>query len=482
MKTVDVPQDNRKEYEGHKRAIYAQGEDGKIKAVESTGWDDEVEITRDAIEHLEGLKIDAKMRYDSGSASPLEYHMYAARLDTQQLAAAAKMFQWQVRRHFKPAIFRKLSDQKLSAYAKILGVSSEALKEVNSNVLPAHMIHEEIPSSIPVSEFDHQHAAHCESGVVSKLMTEAGQPMTEAMVFGISGAFVFAYLPLLKLGGQPLVAYRMRPKAIINGIEKRLGIKFKKIEFGTNVAKAQAALDERIAAGKPVGVQSSVYWLPYLPESMRFQFNAHNLIIYGKNESGDYLVSDPVLESPQLCPVEDMNKARFATGFMAPKGLMYEIVQVPEKLELKKAIIDSIRTTSKIMAKNPLPLAGHKAIRKLAGDIRKQKSKDVRAARLFLGHIVRMQEEIGTGGAGFRYIYASFLQEASELLEKPVLLEASLDMLAIGDDWRKFASMVARAAKSKKGETIDYEMIATKLDSIADSEKTFYDNLLQTLK
>jgi len=28
-----------------------------------------------------------------------------------------------------------------------------------------------------------------------------------------------------------------------------------------------------------------------------------------------------------------------------------------------------------------------------------------------------MQEEIGTGGAGFRYIYAAFLQEAADFLE-----------------------------------------------------------------
>jgi hypothetical protein len=34
----------------------------------------------------------------------------------------------------------------------------------------------------------------------------------------------------------------------------------------------------------------------------------------------------------------------------------------------------------------------------------------------FIGHLVRMQEEIGTGGAGFRFIYAGFLQEAAHLL------------------------------------------------------------------
>ena len=33
-------------------------------------------------------------------------------------------------------------------------------------------------------------------------------------------------------------------------------------------------------------------------------------------------------------------------------------------------------------------------------------------ARSYLAQLVRMQEEIGTGGGGFRYIYGAFLQEA----------------------------------------------------------------------
>jgi hypothetical protein len=39
--------------------------------------------------------------------------------------------------------------------------------------------------------------------------------------------------------------------------------------------------------------------------------------------------------------------------------------------------------------------------------------------------IVRMQEEIGTGGGGFRFIYAAFLQEAGRLMGSTRLEEAS---------------------------------------------------------
>ena len=47
------------------------------------------------------------------------------------------------------------------------------------------------------------------------------------------------------------------------------------------------------------------------------------------------------------------------------------------------------------------------------------KKKGTKSANHYLGQIVRMQEEIGTGGGGFRYIFAAFLQESSKVLNKP---------------------------------------------------------------
>ncbi|XQF91806.1 hypothetical protein ACOBV8_19945 (plasmid) [Pseudoalteromonas espejiana] len=37
---------------------------------------------------------------------------------------------------------------------------------------------------------------------------------------------------------------------------------------------------------------------------MRFHFNAHNLIVYGKNALGEYLISDLFFEHPVTCPAE----------------------------------------------------------------------------------------------------------------------------------------------------------------------------------
>ncbi len=57
------------------------------------------------------------------------------------------------------------------------------------------------------TQFQHKHSGHCESGVMSSILTNNGLPMSEPMVFGLSSALTFAYLPFVKVSGMPLIAY-----------------------------------------------------------------------------------------------------------------------------------------------------------------------------------------------------------------------------------------------------------------------------------
>lgn len=326
------------------------------------------------------------------------------------------------------------------------------------------------------TNFEHKHSAHCESGVMSSMLRHHGLNLSEPMVFGLASALTFAYLPFIKMGGMPLVAYRSMPKSIIKNIQKNLNVTMK-LETFSSKEKGEARLDELLSQGKIVGAQSSVYWLPYFPEEMRFHFNAHNLLVIGQ-DGDNYKISDPVFEFTQVCDKASLSKARFVKGVMAPKGLLYYPTFVPTEVDLKPIVVTSVKKVAKSMLNTPVPIAGLKGIKYLAKSIRKLGSKDKRYAKLFLGHIVRMQEEIGTGGAGFRYLYASFLQESSLLFDGDEILgEASRMLLKVGDEFREFALMIAKAIKSKN--EIDFEAIAKKLDSIADEEKEVYVKLLE---
>ena len=56
-----------------------------------------------------------------------------------------------------------------------------------------------------MSNFEHTHHAHCESGVMSSMLRHYGLNVSEPMVFGLSNALNFAYIPFVKMGGMPLV-------------------------------------------------------------------------------------------------------------------------------------------------------------------------------------------------------------------------------------------------------------------------------------
>lgn len=320
--------------------------------------------------------------------------------------------------------------------------------------------------------FQHTQAAHCESGAISALLTHHGLPISEPMAFGLANALAFAYIPLVKLGGQPLIAYRLPPRFIIRNLCKRLGVQVAFHKF-RDPLQATHALDDMLAANTPVGLQTSVYYLPYFPEEMRFHFNAHNLLVYGKQDK-DYLVSDPIFEEPMRIAPRDLSKARFVRGPLAPKGMMYSITSVPQQLDYPRLIREAIGRNVKVMTGAPLPVIGVRGIHYLANRIERLKGTE-QEQRLFLGHIVRMQEEIGTGGAGFRFIYASFLQEAANKLADRALADASEAMTAVGDSWRGFALQVARQCKG--GQPSDRKHLADTLRACAEQERAVWQDL-----
>lgn len=301
------------------------------------------------------------------------------------------------------------------------------------------------------------------------------------MVFGIGSGLFFGHMPFLKVNGIPATSYRIFPGLIFKRLCKRLGIKMRAETFRSEKAGMEA-LDKVLAEGKPVGVLTSVYYLPYLPEKLRFHFNAHNLVVYGK-EGNEYLVSDPVMEAPTRIDAADLARARFAKGALAPKGRMYYPIFVPGQVSLAGPVLAGIKKTARDMTTIPVPLFGVKGIRYLAKQVARYPEKvgDRRAA-LFLGNIVRMQEEIGTGGAGFRFIFAAFLQEASKVLNDNRLLDISNQITTIGDHWRDFAYRAARLCKDRAGAGETYPDIANQMKECADQEEAIFLTLRQMYK
>jgi hypothetical protein len=178
---------------------------------------------------------------------------------------------------------------------------------------------------------------------------------------------------------------------------------------------------------------------------------------------------------------EELDKVRFAKGAFAPRGQMYYPVQIPEKIDLKTAIIKGIKNTCRDMLA-PAPIIGVSGIKQVAKEIRKWPRKHgTKKANHYLAQMVRMQEEIGTGGGGFRFIYAAFLQEASVILQNEKLKELSAEMTLIGDLWRNFALEASRVYKNRSTQEDVYNKIADQVMEIAHKEEAFFKKLKKTI-
>ncbi len=327
-------------------------------------------------------------------------------------------------------------------------------------------------------QFRHTQTAHCESGVISNLLGHHGLKISEPMAFGIGAGIFFAHLPFVKVNGVPGTTYRIWPGAIFQRVCKRLGVKMETAKF-SSPEKGMAALDAVVAGGTPVGLLSSVYYLPYFPPSYRFHFNAHNLVVYGKRDD-QYLVSDPVMDTVTEIDPDSLAQARFAKGFPAPKGKMYYPVHVPGKASFEKPIKEGIAQTCHYMLKIPFPMFGVKGIRFLAKRVKDYPEKvGERKSALYLGNVIRMQEEIGTGGAGFRFVYAAFLQESAVLLNKPELSRLATELTQAGDLWRNFAFSAGRVCKSRSADNVSYKELSEMLIQCAAAEEAFFKKLAQ---
>lgn len=328
------------------------------------------------------------------------------------------------------------------------------------------------------NNFHHQQAAHCESGVTRNLLKNIGvQQITEPLAFGIGAGLFFIYFPFVKFNNGPAIAFRSFPGIIFKRTCSSLGIHITRKKFSSK-KEAQELLDKKLNEGVVVGCQVGVYYLPYFPKEYRFHFNAHNLVVFGKDE-GNYLISDPIMERETVLTPYELERVRFARGALAPKGQLYfaEKKGIITDDTIRQAIKRGIKKNVFEMLRIPGPIVGVKGIAFTGRKIKNWRDKfGLQKAGLYLAQLVRMQEEIGTGGGGFRYIYAAFLQEAYAYLPVDELMRLSEEFTKAGDLWRTAAVQAAGIYKGRLSTQDDFTVMGDYLLEISKiEEKAFKD-------
>ncbi|MDB5273883.1 MAG: hypothetical protein JWO58_2250 [Chitinophagaceae bacterium] len=327
--------------------------------------------------------------------------------------------------------------------------------------------------------FEHVQSAHCENGVTSNLLKFAGvEKISEPLAFGIGSGLFYIYIPLLKVNNGPAISFRTMPGLIFKRTCNALGIPVVRKTF-RSPEKAEQFLNECIQAGQPVGCQVGVYYLTYFPKEYRFHFNAHNLVVFGKEED-NYLISDPVMETVTTLTSFELDRVRFAKGVLAPKGQLYYPSAKREVTEeqIKTAIKSGIKRNVRDMLYIPGPVVGVAGIKYTANKIKKWRDKlGLKQSGTYLAQLVRMQEEIGTGGGGFRFMYGAFLQQAHAYHPHDTLLTVAEDFTKAGDLWRSAAVQAAGIYKGRLGSQQDFNDMGDYLLEIAEIEKKAFKDL-----
>ena len=136
MKHSDVPQDDNRYFRGQRKAVYAVNDKGDYGVVPSSGWQVEEIATGFAVNDFRELAVAAHARAASGETSPLDYHMYANRMDLPTLADTVGVMRWRVKRHLRPEVYAKLGEDWLQRYADAMGVAVSTLRELPDEPQP----------------------------------------------------------------------------------------------------------------------------------------------------------------------------------------------------------------------------------------------------------------------------------------------------------------------------------------------------------
>ena len=128
MKKENLPQDKSALENMTRELCYVKNEDGKYTTGLSTGWNVKTEALNNAWEDINERVKQAALAVKNGEMSPVFYFMELRLMDLHLLKSYTGFWRITIKRHFKPGVFKNLSEKKLSIYAKAFDISVNELK------------------------------------------------------------------------------------------------------------------------------------------------------------------------------------------------------------------------------------------------------------------------------------------------------------------------------------------------------------------
>jgi hypothetical protein len=317
----------------------------------------------------------------------------------------------------------------------------------------------------------HVSGKHCSSTAIADLVRFHHFDWSEEFCFGVGGGLGITYLKTPSSSPTRLLHTRSL------GYEKRffnaIGVDgFSWLSADTEEESEQqllCALNE----GRPALLLSDIFYLHYFNSSSHFP--GHGIMVWGYDKNNKaFFVTDTERKHIECVPFADMRKARVSKtppficngDFFAPQHLTKPTdLQTLCKLAIRENAVRLLDSTDHS--------SGLSALDTLINDLDNwSESDDWQWNCRFAYQTI---EKRGTGGSGFRKMYAQFLSEASQHVDSIKTLMLESKMIECAECWHDLSNAFKQASE----QTIpDFTLIKGLIKQVITAETHYCENAL----
>ncbi len=130
MNIHEVPQDKKNFKDGAnapRKVMYVTTDEGNYTQFQSDGWEPENLVLEQTWDDIEQMLLNERQKVLDQVVSPISYYMIKSRMDIPILSSYVSKWQWQVKRHLNPSVFKSLPHKLLSKYAEVFDITVEEL-------------------------------------------------------------------------------------------------------------------------------------------------------------------------------------------------------------------------------------------------------------------------------------------------------------------------------------------------------------------
>ncbi len=294
-------------------------------------------------------------------------------------------------------------------------------------------------------EIRHHPGRHCASTALCNLANFHGLRWSEAACFGLGAGLGFWLIAIPAVSPSRFI--HVRTADLAEQFFQRIGCPSAGRTY-TDPAEGERELCRMLDKGSPVIALTDIYHLPYYRSRTRFPGHAITVWGYSGREKIFY-VTDTEREEVLKVSFEQMHRARFCQGLLLDfAGKLYYAERLAEPEGMPGVFREAILANSRVMLQDADDVQGLAALARWGETITDwHELPDWQWAARFCYQVI---ERRGTGGGGYRLMYAEFLREAARYLPAAGAAALPAKMEEAGLAWRDLAFSLKAASERKE--------------------------------